>query len=188
MEKLREAIRQVQDEKRYEHTLGVAYTAANLANLYGVDIQKALRAGLLHDCAKCIPSKEKLELCKKYHIEVTALEKRNPSLTHAKLGAKVAWDVYKEQNQDVIHAIASHTTGRPGMSMLEKIIFVADYMEPGRDKAPNLLQIRKLAYENIDLAMIKILQDTLSYLKETGEEFDPATEETLNYYLSNTLE
>ena len=183
MEDLRKAMKKVQDKERYEHTLGVAYTAACLATLNGVDTEKALRAGLLHDCAKCISAEQKLSLCKKYDIEVSALEKRNPSLLHAKLGAKLAKEKYDEKDEDVLNAITNHTTGRANMSMLEKIIFIADYIEPGRTKAPNLALIRKNAFSDIDLALIKILQDTLAYLENTGIETDPKTRETLEYYL-----
>lgn len=182
MEDLRMAMKSIQDEPRYEHTLGVAYTAACLAGLYGVDTGKALRAGLLHDCAKCIDAAGKISLCKGYGIAISEIEMRNPSLLHAKLGAKLAADRYNEKDEDVLSAIENHTTGRAGMSMLEKIIFVADYIEPGRDKAPDLYEVRKLAFGNIDKALVKILQDTLEYLKRKGDEIDPATKRTLEYY------
>lgn len=183
MEDLRKAMKKVQDKERYEHTLGVAYTAACLAALNGLDTEKALKAGLLHDCAKCIPAERKLSLCQKYGLEVSALEKRNPSLLHAKLGAKLAKEKYGEKDDDILNAIENHTTGRAGMSMLEKIIFIADYIEPNRNKAPNLELIRKMAFSDIDAALIKILQDTLDYLECSGGDIDPGTQETLEYYL-----
>ncbi|MCD8326200.1 MAG: bis(5'-nucleosyl)-tetraphosphatase (symmetrical) YqeK [Lachnospiraceae bacterium] len=183
LRKLRKKMRKVQDEPRYEHTLSVAYTAANLAAVYGEDVDKALRAGMLHDCAKCLPDHDKLELCKKYHIRVTDMERRNPSLVHAELGACLAKDTYEETDQDVLNAISSHTTGRPGMSLLEKIVFVADYIEPGRTKAAHLREIRKLAFEDIDQAVIRILQDTLEYLSKAKSDIHPGTQLTLNYYL-----
>ena len=182
MEKLRNAMREVQGEARFEHTLGVAYTAACLGMVYGVDSQKTLTAGLLHDCAKCLDSKEMLRLCEKYAIEVSELERRNPFLLHAKVGAKLAQDVYGQSDEDILNAIKYHTTGRENMSMLEKIIFVADYIEPGRNKAPNLEEIRKIAFIDIDSAIVKILQDTLLYLEKSGSEIDPATSNTLKYY------
>lgn len=181
---LRNAIQKVQDEERYEHTLGVAYTAASLAVLNGVDSRKALIAGLLHDCAKCIPSQEKIDMCKYYGIPMTQLEIRNPFLLHAKLGARLAQEIYAENDNDILNAIENHTTGRADMSLLEKIIFIADYMEPNRNKAPNLMQIRKMAYEDLDQALVMILQDTLDYLEQTGNEIDPGTKETLVFYLN----
>lgn len=183
LEKLRSEMKKVQDSSRYEHTLGVAYTAASLATIYGVEVKSALTAGMLHDCAKCYSGEKKLSLCKKYGLPVSPMEERNPSLVHAKLGAKVAADKYNIKNTDILNAITYHTTGRPGMSMLEKIIFVADYIEPGRDKAPDLLEVRKLAYTDIDKCIVKILSDTLMYLKKNGSEIDPATEETLLFYV-----
>lgn len=183
MENLRNAMKKVLKTERYEHTLAVAYTAACLAAIYGVDVQKALRAGLLHDCAKCISSEETLMLCEKYHLATSDLERRNPFLLHAKLGAALAADIYGECDADILNAVMNHTTGRTNMSTLEKIIFVADYIEPGRNKAPNLLSIRKMAFADIDAAVIKILQDTLVYLEKSGGEIDPGTKETLDFYL-----
>lgn len=172
------------DEARYEHTLGVAYTAACLARLYEVNVNKALRAGMLHDCAKCFNSEEIFFYCEKYGVTVSEVEKRNPTaLLHAKVGAKLAADEYGERDQDILNAIEYHTTGRPEMSMLEKIVFVADYIEPGRDKAPNLYEIRKLAFCDINKALVKILEDTLKYLTCKGAETDPATIKTLEYYI-----
>jgi predicted HD superfamily hydrolase involved in NAD metabolism len=184
MDKLRSAMKKVQNAERYEHTLGVAYTAAALAVLNNVDPKKALIAGMLHDCAKCIPAQEKIALCKGYGIRMTPLEKRNPFLLHAKLGARLAKEKYDQNDEDILNAIENHTTGRPNMSVLEKIIFIADYIEPNRNKAPNLLQIRKMAYNDIDQALVMILKDTLDYLEQTGNEIDPGTKETLTFYLN----
>ena len=86
------------------------------------------------------------------------------------------------EKEDILNAILYHTTGREEMSLLEKIIFVADYIEPGRKKASNLEEIRKLAFQDLDQAMIRILEDTLSYLEGSGGEVDPMTETTLRYY------
>lgn len=183
MEQLRKAMKKAQDKDRYEHTLAVAYTSACLATLNDVDAEKALRAGLLHDCAKCIPTEQKLSLCKQYGIAVSAIEKRNPSLLHAKLGAVLAKEKYGETDVDVLNAIENHTTGRKNMSMLEKIVFIADYIEPNRSKAQNLTLIRKLAFSDIDAALVKILEDTLKYLEGTGTEIDPNTKETLDFYV-----
>lgn len=183
MEQLRKAMKKVQDKDRYEHTLAVSYTSACLAMLNNIETEKALRAGLLHDCAKCIPTEQKLSLCKQYGIAVSALEKRNPSLLHAKLGAVLAKEKYGETDIDVLNAIENHTTGRKNMSVLEKIVFIADYIEPNRSKAQNLTLIRKLAFSDIDAALVKILEDTLKYLEGTGMEIDPNTKDTLEFYL-----
>ncbi len=149
---------------------------------YGCDIQKAQTAGLLHDCAKCLSDDKRLSICKKNHIPVTELEGRNPFLLHAKVGSYLAREKYGIKDRDILMAIQSHTTGRKNMSLLEKIVFVADYIEPGRKHAPNLSEIRKLAFLDLDKAMLRILEDTLGYLKNSNGDIDPMTEETWRYY------
>ena len=175
-------MKKVQDARRFEHTLGVEYTAAALAMRYGANVTEALTAGLLHDCAKCLTDEKRLSICEKRNIPMTDLERRNPFLLHAKVGAYLAREKYGVKNQNILNAIHNHTTGRQDMSLLEKIVFVADYIEPGRKQAPNLAEIRKLAFQNLDEALMKILEDTLRYLKASGGEIDPMTEETWNYY------
>lgn len=183
LSKIRKAMEKAQDSKRYEHTLGVAYTAAALAMQHGADINNSLIAGFLHDCAKQLSDEKKLHFCKKHNISITTAEALNPSLLHAKVGGFIAMETYKVEDSDIINAILNHTTGRPEMSVLEKIIFIADYIEPGRKSAPNLTEIRKLAFTDLDKAMLVILADTLSYLKTTGMPIDQKTQMTYDYYL-----
>lgn len=172
----------VQDAKRFEHTLGVEYTAAALAMRYGYDIADAQIAGLLHDCAKCLSDEKQLAICKKHNISISVVESRNPFLLHAKTGAYLAGKKYGIMDPDILNAIRYHTTGRPGMGLLEKIVFLADYIEPGRKHAPNLAEIRKLAFVDLDKALLQILEDTLGYLKNSEGEIDPMTEKTCRYY------
>lgn len=179
---IRKSVKNRLDPERYEHTLGVAYTASALAMRYEYDIYTAQLAGLLHDCAKCIPDSKKLLLCEKHNISLTDVEKRNPALIHAKLGAFLAMHKYHVTNMDVINSILNHTTGRPCMTMLDKIIYVADYIEPCRDKAPELAYIRKLAFTDIDEALYEILKATLEHISETGTEADPMTQKAFEYY------
>lgn len=182
LKKLRRKMEKIQDSKRFEHTLGVEYTAAALAMRYDCDLKDAQIAGLLHDCAKCLTDERHLSICRKHDIPVTSVEKKNPFLLHAKVGAYLARKKYGVRNQDILNAIRNHTTGRRGMSTLEKIVFVADYIEPGRTHAPNLSEIRKLAFVDLDEAFLRILEDTLQYLKASGGEIDPMTEETWRFY------
>lgn len=182
LRKIRKAVEKVQDAKRFEHTQGVEYTAAALAMRYGIDIDSARAAGLLHDSAKCLSDEKRLSICKKNHIQVTEVERKNPFLLHAKVGAYLAREKYGIKDPDILNAIQNHTTGRKNMSLLEKIIFVADYIEPGRKHAPDLAVVRKLAFIDIDRALLKILRDTLQYLKTSGGDIDPMTEETWRYY------
>ena len=185
LRKLRKKIEKVQDAKRFEHTLGVEYTSAALAMRYGASVKDAQTAGLLHDCAKCLTDKERVSICKKNNIPMTELEKANPFLLHAKVGAFLARERYGVTNQDILNAIHNHTTGRPGMSLLEKIVFIADYMEPGRNHAPNLEEIRKMAFMDLDQTLLKILGDTLEYLGSENGNVDPMTRKTWEYYKRN---
>lgn len=180
--KIRKAMEKSQDEKRFTHTLGVAYTATALAMCHGGDIKKAELAGMLHDCAKCLDNEKRISICEKHNISITEIERRNPFLLHAKAGSFIAMNMYHVDDIDVINAILNHTTGRPGMSLLEKIIFVADYIEPSRNQAPELKEIRKLAFENLDAAMIKIMAGTLNYLQAIDAEMDPMTQKTYDFY------
>lgn len=182
LRRLRKKVEKVQDVKRFEHTLGVEYTAAALAMCHGACVTDARIAGILHDCAKCLTDEKRLAICGKHNIPVSDIEKRNPFLLHAKVGAYLAKEKYGVEKEDILNAVLYHTTGREGMSLLEKIIFVADYIEPGRKQAPNLPEIRELAFRDLDEAMRKILGDTLEYLKSRGGEVDPMTEVTFRYY------
>lgn len=183
LKKIKKKLKNELDESRYEHTIGVMDTAACLAMRYGADLIQALVAGLLHDCAKCIPNDKKLKLCRKNGIEVTPFEEKAPFLLHAKLGAWMAEHEYHVSDPAILSAIACHTTGKPDMSLLDKIVFIADYIEPGRNKAPGLPEIRRLSFTDIDQALIRILSDTLDYLASSNDPIDPATQNVLDYYL-----
>ena len=190
--KLRKEMEKALEPKRYEHTLSVAYTAANLAAVHGGDVQKALVAGVLHDCAKCLSHKKQMSLCEKYHVQLSEMEAdENSPLLHAKAGSVLAKEEYGMTDEDILNAICYHTTGRPQMSMLEKIIYIADYIEPGRrhmkrfgEGAPmeRLTQIRQRAYLDLDETLCNILSDTLDYLQSRGSKVDPMTRITYEYY------
>ncbi len=178
---IRKKLKKKLDEHRYEHTLGVAYTAACLAMRYGADIQKAELAGLLHDCAK-LPDIDMILKCRKHHIPITAIERKNPSLLHAKLGAYYAKSKYGVTDEEIISAIACHTTGKPGMSVLEEILFIADYIEPDRDKAPDLGEIRSLAFCDLHLAVARVLDGTIQYVRQKESVMDETTLLAYQYY------
>lgn len=183
--KLRKEMDEVQKNSRLEHTIGVAYTAASLAMCYGADMEKALVAGYLHDCAKHLSGEELLKICKKNDLPVSETEEKNPSsLLHGKVGAFLAREKYDVEDEEILSAICYHTTGHPGMTLLEKIIFLSDYMEPGRDKAPNLPLIREMIYKDIDKALLKVLKDTLEHLKSSDKPVDDMTQKTYDYYMN----
>ncbi|MCR5595895.1 MAG: bis(5'-nucleosyl)-tetraphosphatase (symmetrical) YqeK [Lachnospiraceae bacterium] len=183
--KIRKKLEAALDPDRFEHTLGVAVTARMLARIYGADEEAAYTAGLLHDCAKNVSHKDKIKMCEKADVCISETEMANPGLLHAKAGAILAKKEYDIEDEDILNAISSHTTGRPGMSLLEKIIFVADYIEPGRDERPELMKLRKEAFDDLDKCVIDILEATLKYLTDTAKAIDPATSNTYDYYLNN---
>lgn len=180
--KMQKKLAKYLDENRYEHTLGVMFTCASLAMVHGYDLKNAQVAGLLHDSAKCIPNKKKLKICAEHHIPVSDFEKEHPFLLHAKLGAYIAKAKYNVTDKEILSAITYHTTGKPDMTMLEKIVYIADYIEPARNKAPRLTEIRRLAFEDLDECMYQILKDTLSYLDENPNDVDSATKDAYDYY------
>lgn len=183
LQKIRKAMEKELKPKRYEHTLGVAYTAASLAMVHGEDTEKSILAGMLHDCAKCLTEDKLISICEKNNIHISDVEKKESMvLLHARAGSCLAHDKYGVDDEDILNAIMYHTTGRPNMSRLEKIIYIADYIEPGRKRAENLNEIRRMAFSDLDMTLIKILENTLTYLSAEGFRIDPTTREAYSYY------
>lgn len=154
-----------------------------LARLYGADETDAARAGLLHDITKALDGPLQLTLCRAYGTILGDFSRKNPKTLHALTGSLVAERIFGE-NEAVVSAIRYHTTGRANMTLLEKIIYVADYVEPNRD-FPGVEKLRKAAYENIDLALKLGLESTLALLKEQGREVSPESGEALRYLLEH---
>ncbi|TCT14901.1 putative HD superfamily hydrolase involved in NAD metabolism [Natranaerovirga pectinivora] len=167
---------------RYNHSIGVSYTAICLAMKYEYDLKKAEIAGLLHDCGKDLSNNKKLKLCAKNNIDINTIEMNWPDLLHAKVGTVIAQTKYKVEDKEVLDAIQYHTTGRPGMTLLDKIIYVADYIEPNRIQK-DLEELRPLAFIDLDLCLIKILKNTIDYLEEKKRPMDSLTKETYDFYL-----
>lgn len=170
---------------RFKHTQGVMYTAACLAMRYDYDVNKAMLAGLLHDCTKCFSNEEQIVYCDKKQIAYSSSEKRNPFILHQKTGAVYAKEIYGIEDEEILHAISVHTTGCTNMSLLDKIIFVSDFIEPGRTQASNLNSLRKTAFIDLDQCLIDVLKSTLDYLNTTGEEIDPTTQKVYDFYSHN---
>ena len=173
---------------RFRHTIGVMETAANLAMRYGMPVAKLRLAGLLHDCAKCYDNARLLSLCKKYNLPVTKAEERSPHLLHAKVGAYLAEHEYHVTDAEILRAIRHHTTGAPAMELTEQIVFIADYIEPNRDRAKRLTEIRQMAYHDMDVCTLMILEDTIAYLKERRQYMDESAVEAYNYYRKRVQE
>jgi predicted HD superfamily hydrolase involved in NAD metabolism len=185
LEQIRMDLKSRLKKSRYLHSIGVEEVSHDLAVIHNCDIHKAVTAGLLHDCAKYLTDGELLRECERYHLPVAEVEIRCPYLLHAKVGAAFAKDRYGIEDEEILNAITYHTTGRPSMTLLEKIIYIADYIEPNRKPLPRLSQIRETAYDNLDRAICLITENVLAYLNSKGQEVDSLTEKTYRFYMKN---
>ena len=181
---LREASLALHDEKRRPHAAGTADTAAELALRWGEDPEIARRAGILHDITKALGPREQLLICERYAVPLSPFQRENPKLLHAKTGAAVARAVFGEP-EPIVSAICWHTTGRAAMSTLEKILYIADYMEPTRD-FPGVEQLREATRRDLDEAVWLGLDQSLSHLRELGRSVDPDSREAWSYYRNTT--
>lgn len=181
---LDEEMQHLLPRKRYLHSVSVAHLAAAYYVSLGHAPERALLAGILHDCAKAYRDEQLVADCDKYSLPVTEVERRNGFLLHGKLGAYYARTHYYLTDEEILSAISFHTTGRRGMTDLEKVVFLADYLEPFRTQpaTPELNQIRQLAFQDIDKAIYLALKNTLCYLASTGSEIDSTTVDTYKEY------
>lgn len=163
------------DHRRIPHVLGTEQEAIRLAERYGADVEKARRAALLHDCTKRLDMDEQLTLCKQYDIQLDELERQALKLLHAKTGAAVARDVFGVDDE-IYSAIWYHTTGRANMTKLEKIIYLADYIEPSRN-FPGIDKLRKVCYEDLDRGLLLGLEMTIEEMTAIGSPVHHATVE-----------
>lgn len=182
MERINKQLHSILSPERFLHTQGVIQEAEKLAEAYSADKNRAILAALLHDCAKEYPNSEKLNMCKKYHIKIDDVIKHQPDLAHSFLGAEVAHSEYDIKDDEILDAIRYHTTGRKNMSMLEKIIYISDYIEPNRKPFPGIEKARLLAYLDLDKAMYFCLKNTIEYNRQKKRMIHPLSLEALKYY------
>lgn len=170
--------------KRYLHTLGVAYLSASLAMCHDISHRDALVAGLLHDCAKNYPEEDMLKQCQMLQLPMSEHERRIPELIHAVYGAYLAKTEYGIMQEDMLLAIRNHTLGRPDMSKLEQIVYLADYLEPERTQptVPSLDEIRKIAFIDLDRATLLVSENTIRYFETTKKDTDPMTYKVYEFY------
>ena len=174
-------LRSMMSPKRFQHTLGVRKEAVRLAAIHGLPIQKAALAALLHDCAKGMNLKDMSRLAREQHLTESEAVLSSGALLHAPVGAYLAKKEFGIRDEEVLSAIRSHTVGRPGMSLLEMCIFVADATEEGREDYPGLKELRALCGQSLPAAVYRSLELTREYVEETGRTFDPASLDTMNY-------
>ena len=179
MEELEEAVIALMNPNRVAHVLGCRDTAVELARVYGENEVDAARAGLLHDITKAIDGPLQLTLCDEYGIVLDTFSRSFPKTLHALTGSLVAQRIFGE-NENVVSAICHHTTGRANMTLLEKIIYIADYVEPNRD-FPGVEEMRAMAYTDLDRAVLMGLESAVAHVRRQGQGLAPATLEALEF-------
>ena len=183
MEQLEPIVVRLLNPNRVAHVLGCRDTAVELAKRWGADETDAARAGILHDITKALDGPLQLTLCREYGTILDEFGYKYPKTLHALTGSLVADRIFGE-DEAVVSAICHHTTGKADMSLLEKIIYVADYMEPNRN-FPGVEQLRSLAFSDITAALKLGLEMTLQHLRNLGDEVSPASREALDFLNRN---
>ncbi|MFD3447663.1 bis(5'-nucleosyl)-tetraphosphatase (symmetrical) YqeK [Microbacteriaceae bacterium 4G12] len=180
-----EIVRKQMHEARYIHTLGVMETAIELAKRYGVDEKKAELAAIFHDYAKCRPIQEMEEIIQNEQLPKDLLF-YNKELWHAPVGAYLVEKEVGITDPDILQAIMYHTSGHEAMTMLDKVIYVADYIEPGR-KFPGVDEVRELARHDINKALLQAVKNTIQFLLERNQTVYPLTVLTYNALLKEEI-
>ena len=178
-EELREVALSLHKSKRVNHVVGCSDTAAELALAYGASQEDARRAGILHDITKALNGTEQLQLSEKYAMILDSFEREHSKLLHAKTGAVIADRIFGE-SEAVCSAIRWHTTGRDDMTLLEKIVYLADYMEPNRD-IDGIDELRRLTWTDPDAALMLGLEMTMDYVRSRGAKVDPHSAAALRF-------
>jgi predicted HD superfamily hydrolase involved in NAD metabolism len=161
-------------ESRWQHSLGVAETARSLAGYWGADPEKAWLSGIFHDYARELPEPQLLKLAVEYGLPVLKVEKENPVVLHAPVGALLVQKDFGITDEEILSAIAKHTVGGESLTLLDKIIFLADMVEPGRSWQ-GVEKLRHLIYRDLDRTLIEALDGTIRYLQEHHQEVHPLT-------------
>ncbi len=182
---MKEKLKGMLTKERYRHSKGVAETAVRLAERWGADEKKAYIAGLLHDCAKNIPAKESIELCKKLGVKLGALELAAPSIIHAPLGAELVKMEFGVFDGEISDAIRYHTVARSSMTRLDDIIYLADMIEPMRDFA-GVEELRELSQLDLDAAMAAAFKESLTHNIKKDIPVHPNTLIAWNERIMNT--
>jgi predicted HD superfamily hydrolase involved in NAD metabolism len=170
---------------RYDHSISVRDTAVKLASIYKSDINKARIAGLIHDAAKNLKDKEIIDLVSNRGFEIDYVCRRSPQLLHGLAASIIAQDVMEIDDEEILNAVIYHTTGKKNMSMLEKIIYISDYVEPLR-KFPGVEELRRAVEIDLDDALLKSFDLTIKYVIDRKQLLHLDTIEGRNYLLCNS--
>ena len=182
-EKIMEVLKEKLKPKRLKHSIGVKETAAELARVFGADVEKASLAGLIHDYAREIRLDVAIEESRKHDLTVDSVCYLEPVLLHGPLGAKLANLEFGVADQDILNAVFYHTTGRKDMSLLEKIIYVSDFIEPNRD-FPGVEEARKIAFVSLDRCVLFAHDSSIRHIIAKGKIIHPDTVLSRNDLLS----
>lgn len=169
-------------KSRYVHSLGVMDTAVKLAERHGADVAKARIAGLIHDCAKCMDEKDMIDLVTHEDMNIDEVSMRNAALLHGPAGAIIAENEMGIGDQDILGAVRYHTTGKSDMSLLEKIVYIADYIEPNRN-FPGVEELREITFEDLDKGLLKAFDNTIKHVVDGGQLLHFDTVKGRNYLL-----
>lgn len=174
------------NNQRFEHSLRVKETSISLAKHYNINEEKARLGGLLHDCAKNLKNNENVYILEKNGYNINEMFINNSNIMHGLVGSIIAETIMKITDRDVLNAIAFHTTGRANMSSLEKIIYLADYIEPMRN-FNGAQELRTLAYKNLDEALLSSFNNTIKYVIDKGQLIHKDTIEARNFILYTNI-
>ncbi len=187
MDEILEKLKKPLNRKRFVHSVNVMNTSIELAKKYKEDVEKASLAGILHDCAKDIRGEQLLNMCKEFGIERDFVTRIQPELLHGPLGRKIAHRDYGIEDEDILSAIEFHTTGSENMSMLEKIIYIADLIEPKRNFR-GVKKLRRLTFRDMDAAIILSLDMIIKNVLKKGKLIHPNTINARNYLIAKLNE
>lgn len=171
---------------RVRHVLNVERMAVDLAKIHHLDVEKAAQAGLMHDLAKYFKPQTLLEMAQSAGLDIDAVDRANPHLLHADVGAIVAREQFGVNDPQVLQAIANHTLGSPGMDSLSCIVFLSDTLEPGRGDTPELNELREVSRNDLMRAMWMTCDYSINHLLSTHRLIHPRTVLTRNWFLQQT--
>ena len=183
LDSINNKMKEMLPQRRYKHSLNVSNCAIKLSEIYNYDKDKACLAGIIHDCAKYLTTEEVEYYVDKYKIKLDCLEKENLALSHSVIGSYIAKYELKIEDEDIINAVKYHTTGKENMTLLEKIIYMADLIEEDRD-FPSVNLLRELTYSgNLDEALLISFNNTIKFVIENKQLIHPRTVEARNYLM-----
>lgn len=186
-ENLRKHLKENLSEKRYRHTLGVCETAIKLAKLYGADQEKAKFAALGHDLAKELSVEKQKEILVRSGFEIGEIEEASPQVLHGFVGSILLKDLFNVEDKEILDAIDFHSTGRRDMSTLEKIIYIADYIEPNRNY-DGVEHLRETTFNDLNAGVLEGLDNTIKLVVDQRKVIHPLTLEARNYLVMEMIE